>query len=241
VEVRSEHGPVVVLDAGTGIRRLGLELAAAGVRELDLLLTHLHLDHVEGLGFFAPLFDADCVIRIHGPAGAALEQHIRAYLSPPHFPLRFEQLPARIVFQEHASGATFEAGALRVETAALCHPGPTVGYRLSDGARSLAYIPDNELALDPSAGATLADGVDMLIHDAQFSEEEYGARSGWGHSSIPDFAAFVCRTEPHAALMFHHDPAHADERLAELEGEARTASGRPDIRLAREGMELVLD
>jgi phosphoribosyl 1,2-cyclic phosphodiesterase len=239
VELRSASGAVVVLDAGTGIRPLGQALLAEGVREVDLLLTHLHLDHVEGLGFFAHLFDASCTIRVWGPAGEApLREHVAAYLSPPWFPLRFADLPARFEFSELEEGTTEIAG-LEVGVARVCHPGPTLGYRVTESGRSLVYVPDNEPALDRSAGVALAEGADVLVHDAQYTDEEYRSRAGWGHASLSDFASFVELAAPREALMFHHDPSHADDTLDALE---RAAQGMvtANVRLAREGLELEL-
>ena len=118
--------------------------------EIDLLLTHLHLDHIEGLGFFAPLFDPECTVRDLGPAAGgrlARGSEITTYLSPPFFPLPFEQFPARISFTE-VSEDSWEIDDLRIATVPVCHPGSTVGYRLSQNGNSLAYIPDNEPALD---------------------------------------------------------------------------------------------
>jgi phosphoribosyl 1,2-cyclic phosphodiesterase len=236
VELRSQAGAVTILDAGTGIRPLGAALAAEGMHEFDLLLTHLHLDHVEGLGFFAPLFDPEAIIRIWGPAsGGALAGHIAGYLSPPLFPLRFADLPARVECREFGVDAR-EIGGLTVTAAPVCHPGPTVGYRLEEDGRSLVFIPDNEPALDRAAGVELARGANVLFHDAQYTDAEYTTRSGWGHASSSDFASFVQLTEPGEALMFHHDPAHADDELDALEATIRGLTGRPDIRLGREGM-----
>ena len=235
VEVRSASGAVVVLDAGSGIRKLGGALAAEGVREVDLLLTHLHLDHVEGLGFFALLFDPDCTVRIWGPKDEApLRERLGTWLSPPFFPLRFETFPARIEINEVEPGDWTVAG-IRVTAARVCHPGPTLGYRLTEAGRSLAFIPDNEPGRDPDSGVALAAGADLLLHDAQYTDEEYRTRVGWGHASITDYGAFVRTTEPRAALMFHHDPAHSDELLETHERDARAAAGRDDVELAREG------
>jgi phosphoribosyl 1,2-cyclic phosphodiesterase len=237
VEVRSDTGAVVVLDAGTGIRALGAQLAAEGVREVDLLLTHLHLDHVEGLGFFAPFFDPECTVRIRGPVDERpLRERLGAYLAPPWFPLRFETFPAQIEVHDVEPGSFAVAG-LEVQAAWTCHPGPTLAYRLADARGSLAYVSDNEPGRDSDAAVALARGAGVLLHDAQYTDEEYATRQGWGHASISDFASFVRATEPREVLMFHHDPSHPDDALEALEAVARSACGRDDVRLAREGMD----
>jgi phosphoribosyl 1,2-cyclic phosphodiesterase len=242
VEVRAPNGSLIVLDAGTGIRSLGLSLASAPLKELDLLLTHVHLDHIEGLGFFAPLFDPECTVRIWGPRNdeRTLAEHIARFLSPPFFPVPFEKIPAQITVTEVWTDS-WELNGLRVTSAPVAHPGRTVGYRLSQNGASLAYVPDNEPALDREAGMELAAGANVLFHDAQYTAEEYATRVGWGHSSTADFGAFVAAATPGRAIMFHHDPAHTDAQLEEMLATARAAPDCGDVALGCEGLEIDLD
>jgi phosphoribosyl 1,2-cyclic phosphodiesterase len=216
VELRPESGRLVILDAGTGIRPLGVSLREVPER-VDLLLTHLHLDHVEGLGFFGPLFAADCPITIWGPPqeGSSLADWISGYLSPPFFPRRFEELPSRIEFRELGE-ETWQLDGLTVTSARVTHPGTTLGYRFEEAGRSFTYIPDNELGLAPESGASLADGVDLLFHDAQYTPDEYASRVGWGHSSLDDLASFLGSIEAGQSVMFHHDPSHSDDFLESM-------------------------
>ena len=241
VHVRTKSGRTVVLDAGTGARSLGQRLVGEGVDRLDLFLTHLHLDHVEGLGFFGPLFEPDATVTIHGPrpGDRSLEQWIATYLSPPFFPVPFERIPARIEFMEVVPGR-YEVDGLRITAASVSHPGNTVGYRLEEAGRTLAFVPDNEPGLDPDAALELATGADVLFHDAQYTEEEYGTRVGWGHASLPDFARLVRRAKPGRVVMFHHDPSHSDEQLERMEQDARGLCERDDVQLGREGLEIEL-
>jgi phosphoribosyl 1,2-cyclic phosphodiesterase len=252
VEVRTSDGSLVVLDAGTGIRRLGLSLTPDRPKTVHLLLTHMHLDHVEGLGFFLPLFDADTEISVWGPPwpGRPLRDRIADYLSPPLFPLPFETIPARFSFHE-AADEPWELGSLRVTARKVTHPGPTVAYRLEENGHSLAFLPDNEPALGVEiasapaqdvSGYEIASGADVLLHDAQYTAEEYTTRAGWGHSSIPDFVTFVRRTAPGRVVMFHHDPSHSDEMLEVMHADAVELSGEgaPPIELAHEGLEIAL-
>lgn len=218
-------GAAIVLDAGTGIRTLGATLA--GAAQVDLLLTHLHLDHIEGLGFFEPLHDPECAITIWGPPGT--QQGIETWLAPPYYPAR---IAAAVEFREVAD-ESFRVGDLEVTCALVPHPGPTLGYRL-DG---LAYIPDNEARADAGPAIALARGADVLIHDVQYTDDECARRAGWGHSSVLDFAAVVAAAEPKRALMFHHDPWHDD---ATLEAMRDDAAGRLDreVEIAMEGLVL---
>jgi len=231
VEVRGDDGTVVILDAGTGIRPLGRVLPPS-VRRIDLLLTHLHMDHIQGLGFFEPLYERGREIHIWGPPSPTLDLRTRLarYLSPPLFPVRLRDLPCRLTLH-NVPPERFEVGGLEVEAALVCHPGSTVGYRISEGTRSLAYLPDHEPALglrefpgEPewTSGFDLAAGADLLIHDAQYTTEEYQKRVGWGHSSIRDAIAFATVAGARRFVPFHHDPTHDDAMLDCIDSVVRT-------------------
>jgi phosphoribosyl 1,2-cyclic phosphodiesterase len=231
VEVRGRDGSVIVLDAGTGIRRLGATIGPE-VRRVDLLLTHLHLDHIEGLGFFAPLFRRGLEVHIWGPASTTLDLRARLtrYLSPPIFPVRLRDLPCELELHDVVGVDSLQIGELEVRAALVCHPGPTVGFRIREGGVSLAYLPDHEPALGsvdfPSnpawtSGFELAAGADLLIHDAQFGDGEYAGRVGWGHSSIRDTCQFAKAVGAARVVPFHYDPSHTDADLDRRFDEAR--------------------
>lgn len=252
VEIRPADGSLIVLDAGTGIRNLGWSLPDDRPRTINLLLTHMHLDHVEGLGFFLPLFDPETELHVWGPAWPyrSLRDRIAAYLTPPLFPLLFDDIPARIVFHEVPEGTPFDVGGVRVCAQRVTHPAPTVGYRLEENGCSLAFIPDNEPALASDLASTasevpgleVARGADVLLHDCQYTAEEYETRRGWGHTCVPDFVRFIERAEARRVLMFHHEPAHADETLDAMLEAARELAGADGdrVELAAEGLELDL-
>src|ERR1700704_5839782 len=148
VSVRGREGTILVLDAGTGVRRLGATLDAS-VKRIDILLTHLHMDHIQGLGFFAPLYRPDLEVHIWGPVGTrtSLRERLMRYLSPPLFPVSMRELPCAITLHEVPCGEV-DIGEFRVSTALVCHPGPTVGYRIAEARGSvLTYLPDHEPAL----------------------------------------------------------------------------------------------
>jgi phosphoribosyl 1,2-cyclic phosphodiesterase len=234
VEVRTDSGRIVVLDAGTGIRPLGLALAGERPSRIDLILTHLHLDHVEGLGFFSPLFDPECAITIWGPHqnGSSLRDRVAAYLSPPLFPVPFPEFGSRIEFRE-LGAESWQLDGLSVTAAPVKHPGSTLGYRLEEDGRVFAFIPDNELGLDPESGLALAERADVLFHDAQYTPDEYRKRNGWGHTSIDDLPRFLATADPALAVMFHHDPTHGDAVLEEMHERVRGLTARK-IELAAE-------
>ena len=241
VELRPARGGVIVLDGGTGVHPLGRALAAEGVSHVDFLLTHMHLDHVEGMGFFAPFFVEGCTITIWGPrpTGMSLRDHIAAYLSPPLFPLPFDQFGSHVEFVE-IGDESWELDGVQVRSARVKHPGNTVGYRLEEDDRVFTFIPDNEPALQRDSGLVLAEGADVLFHDAQFTEEEYRTRVGWGHSALPDFVAFAQAAAPRRTVMFHHDPDHDDEQLESMLREAYDLLDTDAVELGREGLELDL-
>jgi phosphoribosyl 1,2-cyclic phosphodiesterase len=240
IEIRTDSGALVILDAGTGIRNLGLSLGSAVPRQIHLLLTHMHLDHVEGLGFFPPILNPDCTITIWGPRpeSASLAEHVAAYLSPPLFPLHFEQLRATFEFVEIREDS-WQLDGLSIRSAPVRHPGPTVGYRLEEDGRVLAFIPDNEPGLEPESGLDLATGADVLLHDAQYTTEEYTTRVGWGHTGLEHLAAYAQEARPGRLLMFHHDPAHSDDMLEVMKVTAQDQTGR-EVEIAAEGLELEL-
>jgi phosphoribosyl 1,2-cyclic phosphodiesterase len=253
VEASLADGTVLVLDAGTGIIGLGAELRARGARRIHILLTHLHLDHLEGLRFFAPLFDERVSIDIWGPRSpvSSLRDRISRSFSPPLFPIDLRSVPARLTFRDVPREPwTVEGATLAADL--VVHPGPTVGYRVENGSgASFAYLPDHEPALagpilgrsrDWISGASLAQEVGVLFHDAQYSEDEYATRFGWGHSSVADAVSFARATGVDRLLLFHHDPLHTDPELAALQERARElwdGEGAPPA-LAAEGMELDL-
>jgi phosphoribosyl 1,2-cyclic phosphodiesterase len=222
VQVTGSAGTVLILDAGTGIRRLAAELPAK-TRRIDILLTHLHMDHIQGLGFFQPLHDPGVEVHIWGPASTTLSlgERLRRYLSPPLFPVRLRDLRCELVLHEVPRGEV-RVGELTIHSALVCHPGPTVGYRIGNGHAVLAYLPDHEPSLgarrfpgEPrwTSGYDLAAGVDLLIHDAQYSRTEYPDYVGWGHSSLDDAMRFAALVEAKHLVPFHHDPAHTDDDL----------------------------
>lgn len=248
VEVSPGDGTVIVLDAGTGIRSLGADLCRRGTREITLCLTHLHLDHLEGLRFFDPLWDERNVIDIWGPRSpvANLRDRIAKAFSPPLFPVDLADVPARVTFR-NTPRKPWSIGNAKVAAAPVAHPGPTVGYRIQNGNSVLAYIPDHEPALAGAittrtrewiSGASVAAEADVLLHDAQYFGDEYESRVGWGHSSVDDAVAFTQAVDARRLVLFHHEPRHSDAQLERLEARARTlASGNgAQPTLAREGM-----
>jgi phosphoribosyl 1,2-cyclic phosphodiesterase len=237
VEVVGEDGTMLVLDAGTGIRRLGDQMTR-GLSRLDLLLTHLHMDHIQGLGFFEPLFWPELEVHLWGPSSTTEDLHTRLsrYLSPPLFPVRLRDLPCKLILHDVVATGGLEVGPFEVEAQLVCHPGPTVGYRIAGDGATLCYMPDHEPALGAKSfpdqaewlsGFELAEGADLLIHDGQFTAEEYPNHVGWGHSSIDQMLAFAKVAGVRHLVPFHHDPSHSDEFLDRVYSRIQQAGELP--------------
>jgi phosphoribosyl 1,2-cyclic phosphodiesterase len=221
VEVRGTAGTVIVLDAGTGIRALGAMLETS-CRRVDVLLTHLHMDHIQGLGFFGPLFQSSIEVHLWGPTRRTLDlrSHLSRYLSPPLFPVHLREVPT-LVLHDLPAGE-FAVGEFAVTAAPVCHPGLTVGYRIGSTAGVVAYLPDHEPALgvqrfplapEWTSGWALARDADLLVHDAQYTRDEYAEHVGWGHSAVDDTIAFAALARVKRLVTFHHDPSHDDDEV----------------------------
>jgi phosphoribosyl 1,2-cyclic phosphodiesterase len=258
VELRTEDGRLVILDAGTGIRELGrslLERANGAAIEGDIFLTHAHWDHIQGIPFFAPLFRKGNHFTIWGSKSLqmSIDRVVRDQMSPEVFPVSFEELQARIDFQElaeeHRTGHGYEVAALAVR-----HPGGALGYRFWDGdvgPRSLVYVSDNEL----SARATYDDrpnwrerlvdfarGAAVLVHDTMFTAQEYDAFVGWGHSTYEDAVALAIDAEVEKLVLFHHRPERTDDEVDQCVANCRalvaSKGARLEVVAAAEGMSL---
>ena len=247
--VVEEQGWLLILDAGSGMQQIRAQ-PDASIQRVDVLLTHLHLDHILGLGFFGLFFNPDLDVHIWGPAGtSSLHARLSRYLSPPLFPVLLRDLPCTLSLHE-VGNSEWNIGPFDIRSDFVIHPGPTVGYRVSNGRSVFTYIPDHEPALgakglipDPHwlSGYELAAGADLLLHDAQYSREEYPSRLGWGHSSMDDALQFAEIAGAKKLLLAHHDPSHTDEQLTAMH-EGLLLRARPALvcELAIEGKEFML-
>lgn len=235
----------IVFDAGTGLRGLGERLmkreAPDGARHTTILLSHVHWDHIQGLPFFTPIYvPGFSVDVISGPNGfMPLEEALRRQMSPPFFPVAYDDLPSRTTARDERPGRTFEVGDAQVTMAKLNHPDPVYGFRIESGGSSVVYATDTEhySCVDPTL-RTLAEGADVLIYDAQYTPEEYRgekgpSKVGWGHSTFEAATDLARAAGVRQLVLFHHDPKRSDDDVAAIE--SRACELFPNTLAAREG------
>jgi phosphoribosyl 1,2-cyclic phosphodiesterase len=243
VEVRA-GGQVVVLDAGTGVRALGQLLQREGERKADILFSHTHWDHVNGFPFFAPAFDPEHAFRVfagHLAEQGGIREALAGHMHEPMFPVPLDVMRARLTFTDFRAGETLELGeGLRARTAPLNHPNGATAYRIEYRGRSVCYVTDTEHVpgRPDEAVLELIAGADLVVYDSTYTDEEFPAREGWGHSTWQEGLRLVTRAAARRLVVFHHDPDHDDQTMASIQ---RELAGCSDGNLvAREGMRLEL-
>jgi diguanylate cyclase (GGDEF)-like protein len=253
VELRTKDGTTVVLDCGTGVRVLGLDmLRRPGPHRIHLLIGHTHWDHIQGFPFFTPAFLPGTELNIYGSVAfqRSLEDSLSGQMQYSYFPVKLQDLASRIHYTELEEGF-FRIGDILVETQYLNHTAPTIAYRLSCDGATVAYVTDHEPFWN-SPGPTFHHpgdqrhieflrGADLVIHDAQYTSEEYRTKYGWGHSPV-DYVTDVTIAAGAARLvLFHHDPTHDDDMIRRMEEtqKARVAAAGSslDVFAGAEGME----
>lgn len=226
VELRQD-GSILSLDAGSGLRELGLSLTAQGAtfeaEPFSILVTHFHWDHIQGFPFFEPCYRAGNRILV-ASAVAGVEEAFRAQMAAPFFPKPLDELPATVTFNTLPVGETVAMGAFRIRAIRLAHPNDAAGYRVEGGGASLVYLTDMELAAadGPMQEAVKAacQGADLVIADTQFDREEASQKADWGHSTIFQFIDLLAGTPVSRLALFHYDPKYADETIDEIYYEA---------------------
>ncbi len=240
--VALDDGSMLIVDCGTGLRRLQHSLGDPGPNEYHVLLTHYHWDHIQGIPFFTPLYTAGTKFTFYGHTwhGKAPGEVLNSAIRPPWFPVSLQDSPADLDFVT-LTDEPLRLGNITITSAPLHHPQGVTAYRLQNGSRSIVVATDHE-AGDPDADATLdllAQGTDVLLHDGQYTPEEYEARyRGWGHSTWRQAAAAAIRAGAGRLVIVSHDPERSDDALAALITQARAVF--PATEAGHEGMILPL-
>jgi phosphoribosyl 1,2-cyclic phosphodiesterase len=250
VEVRCGD-EIIILDAGTGLRPLGLALLAEFKNKpvnLTLLITHTHWDHIQGLPFFAPIYNPRCRLRILGCQGSrdSLLQALTGQMESTYFPVPFAKLPSNIEIEE-LKDFTFDIGPVLVRAQRANHPGLCVGYRLFSPDGRVAYFPDTEprLSGDDRDMIEFIRDADVLILDSQYDRAEYKTHIGWGHGCVDDSVTLALTAGVKKLCLFHHDSVHNDKKIDAFQKYARQlvakVGGKLKVEAAREGMTIKLN
>ncbi len=218
LEIRSADDELLVVDAGSGIRRLGLKLANEDRQRLSLLFTHAHWDHLLGFPFFEPIHQARWRIDLYGYpfAQSTVQKIISRTMGRPYFPVQYEDIGASLVSHEVYEDR-FQVGSLTIDTILLNHPNLGIGYRFSEGERSFVFLTDNELDFPYHGGRSyedyvrFAEGADLLLHDAEFDATDYETKRGWGHSLYTDALRLALDAGVQRFGLFHHNQERSDD------------------------------
>ena len=259
IEVRSAGGTLVIVDCGTGGHWLGQNLIAAGAKGLrgHILISHTHWDHIQGIPFFAPLFMPGNEWDIYGPKGIgqSLREALAGQMQYTYFPVPLDQCGANIRYHDLVEG-TFDIDDIKVSTQYLNHPALTLGYRLEADGVAVVYACDHEphsrmlasghgeITGQDLRHAEFVNRADLLIHDAQYTAEEYPAKIGWGHSTVEYVMKLGQYAEVKRVALTHHDPLRDDDAidrlLASIRARLRENTSSLDAFAAVEGQVLEL-
>ena len=223
VEIRSKKGDLIILDAGTGIRHLGKELIKKNKTSFNMLFTHSHWDHIMGFPFFAPIYrkSTDIILRGCSFCAESVKEVLAKTMRPPGFPVKFEEISASFNFQP-ISAANFEIGGIKITPIELSHPNYGLGYRFQEDGKSFVFLTDNELGFSHPVSRSFEDyvdfckGADLLVHDAEYTEEEYPKKKTWGHSTNKQALDLALKAEVKRLGLTHHNQDRTDSQVDEI-------------------------
>ena len=251
LEIIANSGDTIILDAGTGIRRLGGEAHQRGDTDFHILFTHGHWDHLFGFPYFKPLYNSSTRLWLYGYKGkqGAIRSLISSLLSPPHFPVDYDNITARMDYH-NGDGPEYHIGTITVRSIPISHPGGGLGYRLTEGDKTMVFLTDNELGYEHPGCVTYDEYVefcrdaDLLIHDAEFTPMEYGKVRSWGHSTYADVVGLAVDAGVKTLCLWHHNHDRYDEGVERIERESRDFAEKEERDLecfaARQDMEFAL-
>jgi phosphoribosyl 1,2-cyclic phosphodiesterase len=223
IEIRSKNDELIIIDAGTGIRKLGNELVNEPRRVFNIIFTHAHWDHLLGFPFFKPIYIGGVTIRLFGCpfAQQSIKSLLSKSMSPPYFPVKWEDLGAHITY-EGLCDRSFSIDSIEITPILLNHPNQGIGYKFTEDGKSFVFLTDNELMYRHPGGLQFPDyveftyRVDLLLHDAEYRPEEYSATRSWGHSSFADAMRLSMEARVKQLGLFHHNPERSDQLIDEM-------------------------
>jgi len=223
VEIYTKNGETVIIDAGSGIRKLGLDLINKGVKKINLIFTHSHWDHILGFPFFKPIYFKNREINMFGCpfAQESVKNMISGIMAPPRFPVKFEDAKAKMTFFGDCE-KKFNIGELNIAPIVLSHPNQGIGYRFSEGGKSFVFLTDNELGFQHPGGllsddyAKFSASADLLVHDAEYKDEEYNSVKSWGHSTYRQAFKMAAVAGVKSLGLFHHNQERTDDEVDEI-------------------------
>ncbi|SMC87566.1 Phosphoribosyl 1,2-cyclic phosphodiesterase [Desulfocicer vacuolatum DSM 3385] len=223
IQVIAGSGENLIIDAGTGIRKLGIDLVAAPRQELYLFLTHAHWDHISGFTFFKPLQDPGVTLTVQNSSfsNTTVEEIFKSLIQPPFFPITMKDLEANIRYKDHMKDQ-FTIGSLSISTIALNHPGGGLGYKFTENGKSFVFLTDNELGyrhpkgLENEAYERFCSNADLLFHDAEFTPDEYPSKTGWGHSAYTDVIELAIKARVKELGLFHLNQERTDIQMDKI-------------------------
>lgn len=251
VEVRSKNNDIIIIDAGSGIRRLGQRLIAEHSHEITLILTHAHWDHVMGFPFFKPLYFKTTRMNIYGCPNTrrSTKDMLAGIMAPPHFPVHVDDVRAQIDYHEHAD-SRFSVNSLTIDRIPLSHPNQGVGYRLTEDGKSFVFLTDNELTyqhkggLDYKTYLDFSQNADLLVHDAEYTEADYVKTKAWGHSVYKDALRLALEARALRFGLFHHNQDRPDRGIDRMVQECHRIIAKQNHPLecfaVRQDMEIIL-
>jgi len=263
VEFRSDNNGITIIDCGSGLRELGNSLAGKEYPDnIDIFLSHYHWDHIQGLPFFKPLYDASKKINFFGmnSFGDGIKELLSYQMVPNHFPIKIEDLKAEISFTDIEAGNVYNSNGFIIETLKVVHPSPTLTFRIGYGDKSIVYMTDNEIILNSdSKSGDISDkmfhmankklinfcaGCDYLIHDTMYEESLIAGKKGWGHSGNISLARFGVLAEAKNIVLFHYNPDYNDEKINNMLDDTISELSKISLKTkclaAREGLEIVI-
>lgn len=235
IEIRTADDRIIIIDAGSGIRRLGTRLVAEKRREYTMFFTHAHWDHIMGFPFFKPIYRPGTRIALFGCpfVRSSIREIISRIMAPPNFPVDFNDIRADIHYEESCR-ITFEIGGMTVTPIAISHPNQGIGYRFEENGKSFVFLTDNELTYRHPGGlayddyVAFASGADLLVHDAEYRPSEYKRTRTWGHSVYTDALRLALDAGVRQLGLYHHNQERTDDDLDEMVADCRQiAAGKP--------------